>query len=438
MKDRFCPLFNVIMFLFLGSTILGSQEMLYLDDAIQIGLANNYQLQILQANQEIAKNNNTAANAQFLPTVSGVGSYSFSNTNTQQKFFNGDERSATGAGSRNARAAIEANWVIFDGFRRQAIREQLDLAEQQNVKYLDAEQLQFVQAVQLQYYRIAELQQEIRLVKQSIDLNASLKVLARQKQRIGVGSESEVLQASSQLNADSIQLIGLQGDYDRQKIELNRLLNLPLTNDFMADTIVESEALPDQAQMLEEAKRKNPALLLSQLEEMNIESQITEVKSILYPKLSLSGAYNYNFSKAEVGFLLSNRTFGPSTQLTVNYDIYSGRNLKNELKNIALLRGNIVKDRQQMELDIAAQIADLYASYHNLQILEDAVQMDISVAERNTLLASELYRQGRNTNFEVREAILREIQAKSRMITTTYEMKYIEIQLKAIAGILIE
>jgi outer membrane protein TolC len=426
-----------LLFFCVCCSFLGlSQQLITLDEAITIGLANNYQIQILQTNQEIAKNNNTAANADFLPTVSAVGTYSFSNTNTKQEFFNGESRSATGAGSRNARAAAEANWVIFDGYRRQALSQQFDLEELRSSELINAETLQFLEAVQLHYYQLAQLQKEIALTKKSIQLNQSIQLLARQKQQIGVGSESEVLQATSQLNADSIILIGQEGQLAADMIALNHLINQPLSTKFMVDTSLQIQPLPSQQLMLEEARRRNPALLLSQLDQLNTDFQIKELKSVLYPKLSLNAAYTYNFSKAEVGFLLSNRTFGPSSQLTFSYDIYSGRNLKNELRNIDLVKSNIQRDQQQVELDIASRIAEIYANCGNLLNLELAIKRDIAVAERNTLLANELYRQGRNTSFEVREAVLREIQTRGKLIQTTYGLKYLEIRLHSIAGIL--
>jgi outer membrane protein TolC len=434
---EYSPRFCILLLICLCAPFWSySQQLLTLQEAINIGLANNYQIQILQTNQEIAKNNNTLANANFLPTVSAVGTYGLSSTNTRQEFFNGDSRSATGAGSRNARAAAEANWVIFDGFRRQALSQQFDLEELRSSELINAETLQFFESVEIKYYQLAQLQREIELTRKSIQLNQAIQVLARQKQQIGVGSESEVLQATSQLNADSIILIGQEGQIASERIALNHLINQPLATQFFVDTLLENTPLPSQQLMLEEARKRNPALLLSQLDQLNTDFQIKELKSVLYPKLSINAAYAYNFSRAEVGFLLSNRTFGPSSQLTFSYDIYNGRNLKNELKNIDLIKDNIQRDQQQMELDIASQIAAFYAEYDNLLNLESAINKDIEIAERNTLLANELYRQGRNTSFEVREAILREIQARGKLIEIIYGLKYVEIRLNSIAGLL--
>lgn len=413
---------------------IGAQSLLTLEDAIQIGINNNYQIQILQANEQIAKNNNNPANADLLPRISTIGTYTLSSNNTDQQFFNGDSRSATGAGSRNARASIDANWTIFDGFRRDALKEGFALNEQRTGEEIQAEILSLVEQINLAYYQIGQIQQQISLIGQSISLNQAILDLALQKQRIGTGSEAEVLQARSQLNSDSIQLISQQGQLTNAKSNLNRIINQPLQTDILVTNDVALEDLPNQVILLEEAKSKNPAMILARLEQLNTAIEIKAVKSILYPKLSLGASYVYNFSKAEVGFLLSNQTYGPSTQLTFSYDLFSGRNLKKELQNIELLQGNLQKDQERIAWEIESEIAELYINYQNLLNLQDAVERDIEIAEKNNLLANELYRQGRNTSFEVREAVLREIQAKNRLIQNTYQLKYIEIQLKAIAG----
>lgn len=431
-KQRIC----FVLLLFLLINLIEAQNILSLDDAIKIGLQNNFQIQILESNEQIARNNNNPANAEFLPTLSTIATINYSTNNTQQQFFNGESRSATGAGSQNARAGAEANWMIFDGFRRQAIKETLALEETRTSELTRSEALLLVEQIELAYFQLGQIQEEINLTLSSIELNQSIVTLARQKQRIGVGSESEVLQASSQLNTDSILLINQQGMYSRSLISFNRLINQPLSTEFVIAPGVDLESLPNQQLMLEEARRRNPDLILAKLDQLSTALQIKSVKSVLYPKLQITAAYNYNFSKAEVGFLLSNQTYGPSSQLTFTYDIFSGRNLKNELQNIELIQGNLQKDQQRIELEIESRIADLYANYQILQNLRVAEEKEIRITAQNTLLANELYRYGRNTSFEVREAVLREIQAKNRLIQYTYQMKYIEVQVMAIAGLL--
>jgi outer membrane protein TolC len=67
--------------------------------------------------------------------------------------------------------------------------------------------------------------------------------------------------------------------------------------------------------------------------------------------------------------------------------------------------------------------------------LADLEALNLKVAEEQATLARELYRLGRTTNFEVREAILQGIQANDRVIQNLYRLKQIEISLLNLAGI---
>ena len=84
---------------------------------------------------------------------------------------------------------------------------------------------------------------------------------------------------------------------------------------------------------------------------------------------------------------------------------------------------------------IEAQIRNRYADYVAFQQLTDLQQLNLNVAREQAALARELYRLGRTTNFEVREAILQEIQAQDRWIQTIFRLKQTEIGLLDLAGI---
>ena len=76
-----------------------------------------------------------------------------------------------------------------------------------------------------------------------------------------------------------------------------------------------------------------------------------------------------------------------------------------------------------------------YADYQSLRQLSVLEQRNLEVAREQATLARELYRLGRTTNYEVREATLQEIQAQDRMIQTMSRLKQTEINLLDLAGI---
>ncbi|MDH3649568.1 MAG: TolC family protein [Saprospiraceae bacterium] len=430
--------FHILVFTlciaFHGMGYTQSAPRLTLEDALRIGVENNLNLQISSVQEEIATNNNTLGNAGYLPILSTSGNFSLASNNTKQEFFNGDSRSASDAGSRSAGANVGLDWTIFEGFRREAARDRLGLLVSRSKESTRAQAHELASSIELGYYELVRLQQQISLTEQSIQLNIDLSQLANQKLEIGVGTELDVLQAISQVNTDSSLLLAQLGILDKSMVSFNRLLGRSTDIPFSVDTILELEALPGQVELIELAVNSHPDLKLLQMDERITELQIKEAKSALYPTLEVNADYNYNWSRADVGFLLSNRSFGPVIGLRATYDVFSGRNLRKDIENVELLQRTFQLGQQDLEEALSAQIAAVYTEYRSLVDLQSLEQRNIETAERNTYLAQELYRLGETTNFEVREAILQEVALRDRLIETEYRMKLAQIELRRLSG----
>lgn len=416
------------------SVELSSQTRLTLDEAIQIGLENNFDIRIARVNEEIAANNNTIGNAGGLPVARTTGGLTYTSNNTRQQFFSGDVREGKSAGNTNARAGLEFTWTAFDGYRMQARKERLDQLEGRSKDLTALQMHNLVTQIQADYYDLVRQQQQIQIVKEAIMLDLALRNLAQQKLRLGVTTELEVLQTTNQLNADSSALVSREDILQRSVIAFNRLIGRGPDAVFAPDTAFVRQVLPVQSELLRRSLSTHPQIKLLQTDEKLALIQLKEAKADLFPTIGVNAGYNFNYSRAEVGFLLSNRSFGPTGGITLNYDIFPGRNLKKDFANIDLFRKTLELTRQDLELDLQAQIAQWYAQYQNLLAQSELEARFVSTAQRNTQLANQLLAQGRTTDFEVREAILRESQAKDRLSDVQYRLKLAETQLWSLSG----
>lgn len=428
-------LFYLILFFVSCFYISFSQEVLTLEAAIQTGLENNYSIRIARNSEAIAANSNNYGAAGFLPRLSTTGSLSYTSNNTQQKFFSGDEREGKGAGNTALRAGLALNWTAFDGFRMFALKERLDLQEQRSKAFTQQAMHDLVTQIQTLYYGVVRLRQQVDITDQSIQLNLDLQGLAEAKLKIGTGTALEVLQTTNRVNADSSALLNQLDQLQQAKISLNRLMGREPQTTFHLPSELPQALLPTLEELTEMAIRQNHNIKLLQYDERIALTQIKEARSALYPQVDVNAGYNYNFSKAEVGFLLSNRTFGPTVGLGVVYDIFPGRNIKKDLDNAELFKKNIELSKAELEEDLKADLAILYQDYEALLELLELERRNVNTAEQNSSLARQLYRSGRATNFDVREAILTEIQVKDRLSDVEYRQKITELQLKSLAGI---
>lgn len=417
--------------------VLG-QELLTLQEAIELGLENNYGIKISRNQEAIAGNNNNIGNAGMLPTLSTSGSTSYTSNNTRQKFFSGDERSGTGAGNTNLRLGASLNWTAFDGFQMYARKERLELDQAQSKVFTKQAMQDLVSQIQTLYYGLVRINQQIDITQQSITLNEDLRNLASGKLQIGTGTNLEVLQTRNRVNADSSALLNLENRFRQNQIAMNRLIGREVNIVFTVPLEIPTAVLPNLADLINLGLAQNYDLRLLKFDEQIALTQIREARSALYPTVSVNLGYNYNFSRAEVGFLLSNRTFGPTAGLSFNYDLFPGRNIRRDIDNATILQENIQLTQSDLQQNIEASLSEQYQNYQALIGLESMERKSLEIAQQNTALSRQLYRSGRATNFDVREAILSETQIKDRISEVIFQKKLTEIEVKRLAGIPME
>ena len=426
--------FFVLFAVFLGYATHG-QELLSLEEAIQLGLENNYNVRIARNQEAIATNSNNPGNAGFLPTFSITGDMSYTSNNIRQEFFNGEGNEGNNAGNFSGAAGAQLSWTAFDGFQMFAVRDRLDLEQRRSRTFTRSEMNDLVTQIQIAYFEAVRTRQRIDIVNESIELNQSLQTLAQAKLEIGTGTELEVLQTTNAVNADSSNLLNLQDQLKFAKIGLNRLMGRQPDIDYSLPSDIPVAALPNLEELVRLAIEQNYQLRLLNVDEQIALTQIKEARSALYPTVDVFASYNYNYSRAEAGFLLSNVSFGPRVGMSLRYDLFPGRNIKKDLANAELLRENIALSQESIREDVVAQLSQLYQNYQALIELEQLEERNLKTAQRNINLSRRLYQSGRATNFDVREAILEATTVRDRLSDVQFRKKITEIQLKSVSGI---
>ncbi|MEM1326503.1 MAG: TolC family protein [Bacteroidota bacterium] len=412
-----------------------AQDILSLEEAINIGMQNSYGIKIARNNEAISGNLNTYGNAGFLPRATIDGTAGYTSTNIAQRFFSGDEQNGQGIGNTNVQAGLALVWTAFDGYRMFAAKDRLELQEQRSQAFTASAMQDLATQIQTAYFTAIRIRQQIDIQEQAIELNVALRDLAANKVKIGTGTSLEMLQTTTRVNADSSLLLNLFDQLRQTKISLNLLMGQDADIEFAVPSDMPETVLPELDALTDIALAQNYNLRLLQYDERIALAQIKEERAALYPTLDLTAGYNYNFSRADAGFLLSNRTFGPAVGINLNYNLFPGRDVRNDIDNARLLKENIILNRADAERTLRADLALLYQEHTALQNQLDLEQRTLQTGSTNTQLAQQLYRSGRATNFDVREAILAETQIKDRISDVRYRQKLIEVEVLRVAGI---
>ena len=418
-----------------GSKQLSAQSpVLTLEDAVKTGLEQNYSIKILRNQEIIAGNNMTRGAAGMLPVVTGTGTLGYAINNTEQKFFNGDTRGAPNAATFRTGLGVDVGWTAFDGFRMYVERDRLATVERQS-KVQTTLQIQGLAAdIAFAYYNIVQLVRSRENLRYAVGLDRDLYDLVKRKKIIGTVTGLELLQSQSRLTADSTRLVQLEADIQRAQMAFNDLLNVPAETRFEVDTTLAVAALPGLDELVNAAKQANPAVSLAKLNREIANLRTKDLEGTFLPEVTLQGSYNFAFQRNQVGFLLSNRSLGPSVGLTARYTIYDGKNRLRNLDNARIAETNAALQEEELLTDLESRIHTRYADYQAILQQRGLEEINLKVALDQANLARELYRLGRITNFEVREATLQEIQARDRMIAAWFRLKQAEIDLLDLAG----
>ena len=129
--------------------------LLNLQECLEIGLVNNFDLQIVRNEELISDNNVTLGNAGFLPDASLNSGYNIrSNNSNQFPMEGGDAVETRNSNTQTLDAGVNLNWTIFEGFRVQTNYKRLKELQSVGELYTRLEVEDLVAGLTAEYYKI--------------------------------------------------------------------------------------------------------------------------------------------------------------------------------------------------------------------------------------------------------------------------------------------
>lgn len=421
----------------LGCVVQGfGQQPLTLQKAIETGLANNFSILIQRNDAEISKNNNTAGNAGFLPTLGLNVAQNNTVSNTHQEQFSGTVRDVTGAQNRNFTAGVALSWTVFDGLRMFATKQMLSIQEDlgDNGSRIVVEGT--VSDIILTYSGMIQLQKMVQVMREAVDLSMQRKRIAQAKLTFGAGSELMLLQSTVDLNADSTELIRQETALNNTLIDLNRLLALDIDSRWvLTDSIQLTDTLSFEGS-LDASLQQNSSLVGARLNQAVLRQELRISQSFRYPEVGLAAGYSYSTLHAQTGFLQYNRSYGPSYGITLSYNLFNGFNVNRAVKNARLALNSGEFEAKDTELELRASLRKLFNEYQvNLRIIRMQL-VNVKVAQENVNVAFEKYKLGSLDDVGLREIQNKLIDAQSQLILSQFEAKKAETEILRLSGAL--
>ena len=401
-------IFSIII---LGSVFMAraqqQERLVYtLQDCIQRGLENNLGLQIVRNDEQTAHNNATLANAGALPTLDASASYRSSDIGNIDFNF-----SANGT----------LNWTLFDGFKIQANYRQLRLLEQRGETDTRIAIENLVADIASEYYNY--LQQIIRRAhyRYALSLSKERLRIAELNYQTGRFSGLDYHLAKVDFNTDSAQYVKQQQIVRASRVKLNTLMSNPNVEQRIGvpdSTIIVRNDL-ELPTLWQQTLDANASILRASQNTLIAEADYRKVTSRNYPYLKLnSGIDNH----ADV-----------SGGLTMGINLFDG-NRRRERRNARLAIENSKLKRQQVEIQLHADLTTFWQAYNNNLQLLTLQQQNLEIAESNLEIAMERYKLGNLSGFDMRQVQKSLLDAEERVLQVQYDAKLCEISLLQISG----
>jgi outer membrane protein TolC len=432
--QKLTSLFLVFCFVLVASTSANAQKNLSLNEAIQTALKNSYDIQLVENNLSIAKNNNNIGVAGGLPTITNTTNNNNTLSTINQTFPDANRNtSRNGVDGSSLNSAVNASMILFNGYRVQATKSRLESLQTQNKFLLESQLLNTISTVMQQYYNVVRQQAFLKTIQKSIEASQQRLDIVKTRQQIGVANQTDLLQSNIDLNA---LIQAAQNQFliiDQAKADLLNTIVMPASTPVMINDSIEV----DNQIMLSvvEEKMKNHPLLQSAQQLININQFLEkETKSLTYPTLRASTGFNYNSNKSAAGFILLNESYGPFLGVNLSIPIYSGGANKRAIKNASINTNTAKIQLQNTEQNLTTELFKTYQSYKN-SLKQTPIEIQNFEMSQSLLdLVMQKYQLGQATMVDVKQAQQSFETAGFRLVSLRFSAKIAEIELKRLSN----
>jgi outer membrane protein TolC len=411
-----------------------AQQLMTLEDAISIGLKNNYDILMAKNQEDAAALDYQYAYGAFLPVINGSASRTWSTANISQKYSNGNDVERNGSKSNNISLSADLNWTLFDGLRVFATKDKLKAIQEAGTFTVKDQVVNTVAEIIQAYYNIVQAKQQLQSVAEQMSISEERVNIAKNKYTSGLGSKIDLLQAQVDLNAQKSAYLLQQTLIDESKATLNQLIALPPDNAYSVSDTIPVNLNLDFAALKQQAFSSNPELLLAQKNIDISQLSLKEIQRSRLPVISFNSSYAYTKQSSEAGFSLFNKNKGLSYGFSAAIPIFQGFNINRQAKSaeldIAYQQLNLQNQQSQVSLQLQNAFKD-YSYYKKAMQLEEE---NLGVAEENVKVTLAAFKQGQVSSLEIKEAQQSLADAHYRLISARYNAKLAETNLLRLKG----
>ena len=421
---------------------LYGQEQMTLEKAISIGLEENFQIKINEANIRIAENNDSWARAGKGPTVDLNGSYSLSvvNDNNPASFINLPILTSGLGGS------IDANWLVLSGGRVGIVKDQLELAVEQQKQLQSANAHTIIRDIIQAYYVVLLQQERLTVLKELISLSRDRLAYEEVRKEFGTSNSFNLIQFEDALFSDSTNLVSQLNQIDIAKRNVNTILSIPtdIIYEYPERLQVDLESLDIdklKSVFMENSPTLRSLYIVSELNTLNADLEKTARKPTL--GINASVGFSENFFKflkedSQARFttegIFSNR-FNAAVGANLNWNLYNGGVTNANIENAKIQQEINQLDILETTMQLTNQLDVLVANYNNQKSLLNLTEEQLRLAERNLEISEERFKLGQISSLDYRAIQTQYLNVAFSRVNAIYNLLNTKTEIDWLVGV---
>lgn len=427
--------FYITLLFIINGLSVYAQELITAEKAMELALEHNYGIKVANSLVEVADNNASILNADYLPTVTGNAGAIYNVDNTEAVFANGNVTTLNNAESSRYNAALNLNYVLFDGLGRRynykSLKEQYQLTELEARETIETTLLQLFSV----YYSVAQLYENKKVLNQTLSISNDRLRRSKYQFEYGQATKLDVLNAEVDINNDSINLINISQELNNAKRDLNLVLGNSVINAFNVDTEVNFSMLFNKEELLQKAIAQNVVLQQADKNILINQYELKTGKSEYLPTIGLTGSYGWNENNNNAAaFLAVSTNTGFSGGLNLTWNLFDGGRTLTRVKNARVNLQIQEIQKEQLVTTVKRDFENAWDDYQNrltvLKIQED----NIITSQNNFDRTLEKFKLGQVNSIEFRQAQLNFINAELNRNQAKYQAKIAELEVLRLSG----
>ena len=430
---------NIIIVFILTTSGLVAQENLTLFKAVKNTLENNLDIKISENLQEIAKNNSSILNNNYLPNIQLGSDINTNVQNIEIETPSGIAGALDNTQTDNSSAVLSINYNLIDASgRKYNFKKSKELFSKSKLEVKEIIENTLLQLFTV-YFEVGRLTEEEKILKNALDISRRRYQRKLSQYEFGQTNNLEVLNAEVDVNTDSINLLNLSNRLNNAKRDLNLIMNVNLESKHSIDTELSFINKDDLSNLFLNDIKNNTSYLISEKDIIISDLDKKAIKFSYLPTLGLNGSYGWNESINDNPYAFYNKSIsdGFSAGINIRWDIFRGGKKIIANKNASINQENFKLNKEKITLTLRKELKNAFQSHLNNLFILDAQNQNFETNKNNFERNLERYNVGQVSSIEFRRAQLNLLNSELSKNAAKYKAKISEAYFLKISGELI-